>query len=87
MHKVEKLKEQITAHTVDPFADGDVIRWVSGGRYIYAAVKTPAGWYTTAALKYNTFVPKQLEYEELAEILAKGHVSDVCIATEWTAVQ
>lgn len=67
----------------DKFSTGAVIRWMKG-TYTYAALKTPAGWYTTSA--YDRSVPKVLTYEDLLEILSSERVTDVQVATGWEAV-
>lgn len=87
MNKIEKLQDELSKRTTDPFETGDVIRWLSGGRYHYAALKTPVGWFTTSASDYNVFVPKQVEYEELVDILAKANATDVLLASGWTELE
>lgn len=86
MDAVQQLKETIGAKVTDPFANGDVIRWTGGGRYTYAAIKTSAGWFTTARYG-NTFVEAVYDYESLAEMLAKGDATDIEVATEWMVVR
>lgn len=57
---------------------GTVIRWFNG-RYLYAALKTPVGWFTTAT-EANTMCPQKLSDTELGNVL-----SDVefAVATAW----
>ena len=86
MDAVEQLKKAIGDKITDPFANGDVIRWVGGGRYTYAAIKTSAGWFTTARYG-NVFVEAVYDYESLAEMLAKGDATDIEVATEWMSVR
>lgn len=86
MNAIQQLKETIGAKVTDPFANGDVIRWTGGGRYTYAAIKTSAGWYTTARYG-NTFVEDVYDYEALTGMLAKGDATDIEVATEWMAVR
>lgn len=81
MDKYEALTAALKERNADPFDYGDVIRWIAGGRYTYAAVKTPVGWFTTSA---NSFVPKTIDYSELVELLAEG--TDVEVATDWRKI-
>lgn len=84
---IDRLREDLKTKVTDPFVNGDVIRWTSGERYIYAAVKTSAGWFTTAGGgNGNYFVPGNLDYEELLEVLAKSDVTEVETSTRWDAV-
>lgn len=88
MDAIQQLKETIGAKVTDPFTIGDVIRWTGGGRYTYAAIKTSAGWFTTArGYDGNAFVSAVYDYESLAEMLAKGGATDIEVATEWMAVR
>lgn len=81
---IEKLRAEISKAVKDPFEDNTVVRWVSAGRYNYAAIKTVAGWFTTA--NNNAFVPGVVTYEELLDILARSEVSQVAVATEWATL-
>lgn len=85
---VQKLRETIGAKVTDPFAVGDVIRWVGGGRYTYVAIKTTVGWFTIAR-EYdgNAFVSAVYDYEGLAGMLATGDATDIEVATEWMVIR
>ena len=87
MDSAHQLRETIGTKVTDPFVDGDVIRWVSGGRYNYAAIKTPRGWFTTArGYDGNTHVNAVYDYEDLAEMLASSDVTEIEVALEWMSV-
>lgn len=59
----------------DPFPHGSVIRWTIDGRYTYAALKAPGGWYTTA-----TRDPMVLTYTQLVETIARPDATAVTVA-------
>jgi hypothetical protein len=80
------LKKALQEAVTDNFLLGDVIRWTASDRYVYAAVKSPVGWFTTAA-EYNRHVPQVVTYEELVKILSRAEVSDVQFATNWETVR
>lgn len=82
---IKALRKALKGKSKDTFVIGDVVRWVSGGRYNYAAIKTPVGWFTTAAFN-NGYVPVQVTYEELVEILGKSNSGQVEVASEWTEI-
>ena len=69
----------------DRFPVGTVIRWTASGRYTYLAVKTDYAWFTTAR-PGNPFVPQQLDYEDLQEILSRAETTDIAVATAWSAL-
>lgn len=74
------------------FVDGDVIKFTktytadevrSPGTYIYAAVKTPRGWYVTGA----TFRKNTYSYDELIELITRSPGStDVQVAASWISI-
>lgn len=70
---------------LESYQEGTVVRWVSSGQYSYAALKTPAGWFTTARAMpdYAQRTPQVADNRELALILTKKEVSKVFVATEW----
>lgn len=67
------------------FAVGTVIRWVNANLYLYAAIKTPVGWFTTARYT-NSFVPQVVSFNELLDILKKDNTSDVEVSVKWEVV-
>lgn len=67
----------------DEYANGTVVRWTTGGRYNYAAIKTDAGWYTTASQR-SWSIDKVITFDELLEIAGRSDTTDVMVATEWT---
>jgi len=70
----------------DEFEIGTVIRWVSSGRFNYAALKAGNGlWYSTAQ-DFNTHVPQVMSFEKLLEVLGKSEVSQVLVSTDWEEV-
>ena len=82
-NKYNALAEALQTKVTDPFDNGDVIRWLAAGRYLYAAIKTPAGWYTTSN---NPIVPKVLDYEELVEVLARSGNDEIVVSSQWVRV-
>lgn len=78
---LQKLRKAIKAKNVDDFEPGTVIAWKSAGRYHYAAIKTPVGWFTTA--NNNPFTPNVVDYDELIEILARAETTDAQMAGAW----
>lgn len=85
---MKTLKEALAEVKRDTFEDGTVIRWVASGRYTYAALKTPVGWYTTAKAMpdYAQRVPQVVNFEQLLNVLGKSEVSKIEVATEWTGI-
>lgn len=82
---IEKLRKDLNEKVTDTFENGTVIRWVGGGRFSYAAIRTSVGWFTTARLG-NGFVETNYEYGDFVEMLAKGDASDIEVATAWESV-
>ena len=82
---VKRSHEQL-----DEFEDGDVVRWVVRGRsrsYTYAALKTAAGWFTTATTASP--VEQVLDFDRLLEILSGPCVERIDVvagAEPWTVV-
>lgn len=89
MKDIKALKAAIAAST-DPMKDGTVIRWTSltsnGRRLTYAAMRTSAGWYTTAT-PANPVIPMILPYSKLTQILSSDDVVEVEVAAEWEHVR
>lgn len=85
MDSISKLRKAVKKRNVDDFIVGTVVRWTASNRYTYAAIKTQIGWFTTAR-SINSFVPQQLDYEELVEILARAETTDVAVATMWDTI-
>lgn len=83
---MDALQEAVSSSSKDTFEDGTVIRWLSAGRYLYAAIKTSAGWYSTASFE-NGHVPKRMDFETLLEIMKRSEVTDVKVSTDWFEVQ
>jgi hypothetical protein len=82
---VKGLKKALKDKASDRFETGDVIRWTAAGKYSYAAIKTPAGWYTTAsalAVRVGK-MPFVLDYDGLLDVLNRAETTDIKIATEW----
>lgn len=44
---LKALRKAVKGSNRDKFDDGTVVKWTASGRYAYAALKTPVGWYTT----------------------------------------
>ena len=82
---VKALRKALSKKVADRFEVGDVIRWTAAERFTYAAIKTGAGWFTTAS-NTNRFVSSYVEYEELVDILARSEASNVMVSTAWEAI-
>lgn len=80
---LQELKKALNDSKKDTFAEGSVVRWTKMEKYSYAALKTSVGWYTTSAVGW---VPKQVTFEELLEILTAADVSEVKVSTQWEDV-
>ena len=86
---VKRSHEQL-----DEFEDGDVVRWVVRGcsrSYMYAAMKTAAGWFTTAttASPVEQVVEQVVDFDRLLEILSGPcveRIDAVAGAEPWTVV-
>jgi hypothetical protein len=83
---VRALQEAVSNSPKDDFENGTVVRWVSGGIYQYAAVKTPIGWSTTARTG-NTHIPQLLDFAGLLEVLARSETSEVFVSKLWMPIQ
>lgn len=81
--KAWALAEHLREKVRDMFKVGDVIRWIGGGRYNYAAIKTGVGWYTTSN---NAYVPKVMNFADLMEYLNSADVSEISFAATWRDV-
>lgn len=82
---VKSLRKVLDKKVSDKFEVGDVIRWTAAERFTYAAIKTAAGWFTTAS-NTNSFVSSYLSYEDLIEVLARSEVSDVAVSAGWMSL-
>lgn len=82
---IKELRKAIRQSRRDDFADGTVLRWTSGGRYTYAAIKTAVGWFTSAR-PGNPFVESVLDFDGLLEVLSRPDASDVEVAVVWENV-
>lgn len=81
MDKIDRLRSVLSKNT-DPFDNGDVIRWSSLGRYIYAAIRTPSGWCTTATSS-DMYVSPVLEYEDLVAVLNRAETTGIEVSSGW----
>jgi hypothetical protein len=83
---IERLRIDLKSKQTDLFKAGDVIRWMAGDRYEYAAIKTSTGrWYTTAR-PGNSFVDQVLDYDELLEVLGRSEANNIVVATGWMPI-
>jgi hypothetical protein len=80
---IAALRKQLKAKNVDKFQTGDVIRWVAGGIYSYAAIKTPVGWYTTASTAAYRHVAQILQWDDLLDVLSRSEATEIQVAIEW----
>lgn len=83
---IKALRKKVTKGVDrDRFDDGTAIRWVSGGRYTYAALKAGGRWWITGGSA--TFYGKSVfTFTELVNILRRDDVSDVAVATSWETI-
>ena len=82
---VESLRAALSTKVTDHFNTGDVIRWVGGGIYTYAAVKCGNGlWSVTGSV--NFYGDRQKTYEAITEILLRSDTTDVAVSTEWAFI-
>lgn len=82
---MKALKKAVKSANKDTFEVGTVIRWTSSGKYSYAAIKSPVGWYSTAA-GYNPYVKQIMTFEELLRVLGRAETSNVEVSSEWEKV-
>ena len=82
---MKAMKSALKKSTKDTFEVGTVIRWTSSDKYTYAAIKSPIGWFSTAA-SYNTYVKQVMTFEELLEVLTRSTTSEVKVSKEWEEV-
>lgn len=73
----------------DDFAVGDVIRWTmtypnADKVYVYAALKTPVGWFTTS--RAYGHVPQGMDFQSLVEVLASPGAAGIEYATAWSSI-
>lgn len=80
------IREALKDKVIDPFVVGDVIRWDSAGQYTYAAIKTPAGWFTTARPGNPYVPPSPMRFETLVEVLAESENQGIQVATGWESM-
>lgn len=86
---IKAIREAVQKAKRDGFANGVVIQWTSKGSfgtdYLYAAIKSPAGWFTTAR-RDNPFVDQVVDFNGLLEIIARPETTDVKIASQWLEI-
>lgn len=82
---MKALKSALKKANKDTFEIGTVIRWTSSERYTYAAIKSPVGWYSTAA-SFNTYVKQVMTFDELVEVLTRSETSEIEVSKEWEKV-
>lgn len=85
---LQVLEDAVGRARRDSFDIGTVVRWESVGigvDYLYAAMKTPVGWFTTAR-EYNTHVSPTISFEDLLEILGRSETKNVAVSVTWQAV-
>jgi hypothetical protein len=63
----------------DEFENGTIVAWTSGGRFTYAAIKTPVGWFTTGSRNAVAagFVEEVMSFEAILKVLRRDGTSDV----------
>lgn len=83
---IKAIRDAVKNSHRDAFDVGTVIRWTSSSKYIYVAVKSPVGWFTTARYN-NSFVPQVVDFDTLLEILSRSETSDIKVASTWESVE
>lgn len=65
----------------DTFEDGAVVQWTQSG-YLYAAIKTPDGWVTTAgeSNRADPQIPRVTDIANLAALLSLDKVTFVAVS-------
>lgn len=85
---LEAIREARRNVKVDDFPLGTVIRWEADAHirvYLYAAIKTPVGWATTAQ-PHNPYVDGLVEFEDLLEILSRSETQNVQVSESWKTI-
>lgn len=85
--KVDILAGHLAPKTVDPFENGDVIKFkVHAGRtYSYAALKAAGMFYATGD---SSLVARSgMTFKQFLDVLNRDDVSDIRISSEWRDVQ
>lgn len=86
MDAVKALKKVLKKKNVDEFADGTVIRFVSGGKYTYVVIKAAGFWYISSSADFFG-VGQRFTYDTLVfEILARSDVTNIEVAADWVAI-
>lgn len=83
---MKSLQQAVKKSQKDEFEEGTVIRWIASGKYMYGAMKTSVGWYTTATSHNNGSVPQVLTFDRLLEIIGKAETTQVAVATQWMEI-
>jgi hypothetical protein len=86
MDGLKELRKALKDKKTDQFEIGTVLRWEAAGRYTYAALKTPVGWFTTAR-DFNHYIDQVLDFDGLVKILLRPEVTDIVVATEWEDIR
>lgn len=82
--KADHLRTALQPKAIDPFVEGDVIRWTSSDRYRYAVIKADGRyWFTGGGAWYGT---RSVNYTGLINILNRAEVSDIAVAVAWVPV-
>lgn len=84
--EIEQLKSALEDKETDPWAEGTVIRWLSGGHYFYAVIKGNGRWWITGTAVFYGQRQQVFSYQELLEILSRADVVDIQVAAEWDDV-
>lgn len=75
---LDRLRGDLDSKVTDRFPEGTVVRWKSGGRYTYAALKAGGRWWITGTANY--YGGRVFDYDGLLDILGRSDVSDISAA-------
>lgn len=82
---IAAIQEVLAKSHKDTFELGTVLRWTSGGKYLFAAIKSPVGWFTTSQSPHSP-IAGILTFNELLEVMARPDITEVMVAQEWSSI-
>ena len=82
---IKAVQEALAKSHKDNFELGTVLKWTSGVKYVFAAIKTPVGWYTTSQSPRSP-IAGILTFDELLDALSRPDATDVMVAQVWTPI-
>lgn len=67
----------------DGFNAGDVVRWLVGGKYTYAALLVVGHWYVTGGAGVY---PARMTHQEFSDRLEYRDVTEIVVCQSWEPV-